>query len=412
VSAAAEDRETDGEAADPTRAPSGPGRIRLPHGERARAVTALVSLALVAFSFTSVETLPVGVLPLLESGLRISPERAGLLVTAYGATVVLATLPLTLLATRISRRPLILSLLSILVASTLASALAPGYWPLFASRIVTALAQAMFWPVAAALAAGLFPIGQRGRATAVIFTGGSLGPMLGVPLATWLGQWGGWRFAFGTITGLELLALIGALCAIPASPAHREPARRGDDPSVARYVQVLLITALTVAGLYAFFTYTASFLTVVTAFPAAAIGPALIVRGVGDLGGTVVGGYLSDRDERLGIAVTTVLFPISLLGLYFFGHQGVATVFLLTVTGFAIGASIPVLSNRVMRVAPGSVELGGAGNATAFNLGVGLGSALGAATVAHGGVRDTALTGAGIATFGLLIALIAVARAA
>jgi len=64
-----------------------------------------------------------------------------------------------------------------------------------------------------------------------------------------------------------------------------------------------------------------------------------------------------------------------------------------------------------MRVAPGSIEVGGAGNATSFNVGVGLGSALGAATVAHAGIRDTALTGAGIAAFGLLVALIAVARA-
>lgn len=373
---------------------------------------ALASLAMVAFSFTSVETLPVGVLPLLVSGLRISPERAGLLVTAYGTTVVLATLPLTFIATRIPRRPLILTLLGILVLATLASALAPGYGALFAARVVTALAQAMFWPVAAPLAAQLFPLEQRGRATSVIFTGGSLGPMLGVPLGTWLGQLGGWRLAFLTIAGLELLALLAALFAVPSSPAHRERAQRGDDPSVVRYVQVLLITALTVAGLYSFFTYTASFLTAVAAFPAAAIGPALIVRGIGDLGGTVVGGYLSDRNERLGILVTSALFPLSLFGLYLFGHQGAATIALLTLTGFAIGASIPVLSNRIMRVTPGSIEIGGAGNATSFNVGIGLGSALGAATVAHAGVRDTALTGAGVATFGLLVALIAVARAA
>src|SRR6185312_10338191 len=197
------------------------------------------------------------------------PVRPGLLVTAYGTTVVLATLPLTFLATRLPRRPLVLVLLSILVVATLAATLAPGYRALFAARVVTALSQAMFWPVAAPLAVGLYPPEQRGRAASVVFTGGSLGPMLGVPLGTWLGQLNGWRFAFGTIAGLELLALLAALFAVPASPAHREQAQRGDDPSLIRYVQVLLITILTVAGLYAFFTYTASFLTVVTAFPAA-----------------------------------------------------------------------------------------------------------------------------------------------
>lgn len=378
---------------------------------RARAATALAALALVAFCFTSVETLPVGVLPLLTRGLRVSPERAGLLVTAYGTTVVLATLPLTLVATRLPRRPLILGLFAVLVTATFASALAPNYPALFAARVATASAQAMFWPVAATLAAGLFPREQRGRATAVVFTGGSLGPMLGVPLGTWLGQLAGWRFAYGMLGGIALAALCAALFAVPASPAHRGQSKRGDEPSVAGYIRVLLISILTVAGLYCAFTYTASFLTSVTALPAGAIGVVLIVRGIGDLGGTVVGGYLSDRHERLGVLVTAALFPVSLIGLYLFGHQAVAGVLFITLSGFAMGSSIPVSSNRVMRVAPRSMEICGAGNAAAFNLGVGSGSAVGAVTVAHAGVRDTALSGAVIAVFGLFVALPAIARA-
>ena len=351
-----------------------------------------------------------GVLPLLESGLHVSPARAGLLVTGYGTTVVLATMPLTLVATRLPRRPLILTLLAVLVASTFGSALAPGYAALFATRVVTALAQAMFWPVVAPFAAGLYPLAQRGRATALVFTGGSLGPMLGVPLGTWIGQLAGWRLAFASIAGLELLALIAACFAIPAVTAHAGHTERGSHPSRSQYTQVLVITALTTAGLYAVFTYTASFLTAVAALPAAAIGPILIIRGIGDLGGTLAGGYLSDRNERLGILATVLLFPLSLSGLYLFGHQAVAAIALLVLTGTAIGSSIPVLSNRVMRVAPGGTELAGAGNATAFNVGVGLGSALGAATVGHGGIRDTALTGAVLAALGFGVAVYSVAR--
>ena len=104
------------------------------------------------------------------------------------------------------------------------------------------------------------------------------------------------------------------------------------------------------------------------------------------------------------------LFPLSLVGLYLFGDQAAAAVVLLVLTGVAIGSSIPLLSNRVMRIAPGSTEIAGAGNAVAFNVGIGLGSALGAATVARAGIRDTALTGTVLATLGLLVAVFSVAR--
>ena len=89
---------------------------------------------------------------------------------------------------------------------------------------MAALAHGVFWSALAPAAARLAPPGQAGRATSLAFVGIAAALVLGVPLATALGQAAGWRTPF------VALALAGALCAVallrllrpmPALPADR-----------------------------------------------------------------------------------------------------------------------------------------------------------------------------------------------
>ncbi|MYR22063.1 MFS transporter, partial [Streptomyces sp. SID6137] len=54
----------------------------------------LGALMLSAFTFNTAENLPVGLLDAISRSLRVSPSTVGLLVTGYGGTVALASLPL------------------------------------------------------------------------------------------------------------------------------------------------------------------------------------------------------------------------------------------------------------------------------------------------------------------------------
>lgn len=68
---------------------------------RGRAVGALIGLSGGTFLYTTAEALPVGLLLTMATDLTVSPAQVGLLVTAYGAVVVVASVPLTALARRI-----------------------------------------------------------------------------------------------------------------------------------------------------------------------------------------------------------------------------------------------------------------------------------------------------------------------
>ncbi|MFD8386662.1 MFS transporter [Streptomyces sp. NPDC059679] len=374
-------------------------------GAGKRPTAALLALSVAAFCYVSVETVPVGLLSVMSSDLGVSSSRIGLLVTGYGATVAVVSLPLAWAVARVPRRPLLLGLMAVLVAATAVSAVTPGYGLLFTARLLTALSQAIFWAVVTPVAAGMFPVHVRGRVTAVVFTGGSLGPMLGVPAGTWLGQEASWRVTLLALAGLGLLALLTLAVGMPASPAYHEHAGRGTTPDARRYALVLAVTTLSVAGFFALFTYTSTFVTVVAGIPAALLSPLLVARGLADFGGVTVGGYLSDRDQRLSVALPAALLTATLLAMFAVGTNPLVTAGTLVLTGSAMGALTPALQNRVMEFAPAGTDTASAGNSIAYNVGIAAGSSLGGLTMTHFGPRSIALAGAALAAAATLIAL-------
>ncbi|GAB3998696.1 MFS transporter [Glycomyces albus] len=370
-----------------------------------RSVAALLALSVAAFCYVTAETVPVGLLSEIAEDLKTSPSRIGLLVTAYAITVVVVTLPLVRLVQRVPHRPLMLALMAVMVFSTIISAAAPGYAVLFASRVATALSQAVFWGVVAPVAAGMFPAHVRGRVMAVVFTGGSIGPMLGVPAGAWIGQVFGWRWVFVALAGLGLLALLTMTAVLRTNPEQHDHAERGTTPDARRYALVLATNVLAVAGFFAVFTYTSEFVTAVAAMPVALLGPLLLARGVADFGGIALGGIVSDRNQRIAVTLPAMLLVATLVGMFMLGTNPVAAGTAIVMTGLAMGALTPAIQNRVMEFAPGSTATASAGSSIAYNIGIALGSSLGGLTMAQADTRGIALTGAALAGAALIVAM-------
>ncbi|MGC5664278.1 MFS transporter [Micromonospora sp. WMMD723] len=370
-----------------------------------RAVAALVALSLSAFCYVAMETLPVGILPLVATDLDVSVSHAGLLVTGYAVTVAVVSVPLTHVTRRVPRRRLLGVLLGVLVVATLVSAAARDYQVLLGTRVVVALTQALFWAVVAPAAAGMFPARVRGRVTSVVFAGASLGPMLGVPAGTWLGQQWGWRSAFLALAALALAGFVAIVTLMPPVAVGATHASTGTTPDARRYAVVVVATALSVGGLFTAFTYTAVFLTDVSGFAPGALGLLLLIRGLADFAGITAGGIASDRHQRVAMVTPVLLLVVALLGMFLLAGSPVATGVLLAVSGFAMGALTPALQNRVLEVAPGSADLAAAGNSAAFNVGIASGSLLGAVVLSRSGVQGTALAGGLVAAVALVVLL-------
>jgi MFS transporter, DHA1 family, inner membrane transport protein len=370
-----------------------------------KAVGALLALAVGAFCYVAMETLPVGLLPLVSEEFGVSLADTGLLVSSYGLTVAIVSLPLTYATRRVPRHVLLPVLLAIFVVATVASATATGYAMLLGARVLAALSQSVFWAVAGPAAASLFPVRLRGRASATVFGGSALAPMLGVPAGTWIGQQAGWRWSFAGLALAGLLAMILLALLMPRMPAGATHAATGTAPSVRGYAFLTVITVLAVAAMFAAFTYTAPFLTDVSGFPAVAISPLLLLRGVVNFTGIVTAGAVLHRGVRGTMLVSLTVMAVSFFGMYAFARVPVVLVIMLALSGFALGALAPTLQNRVLEVAPGNTDLASAGNGVAFNVGIAGGAFLGGIILQGSGAAETVLAGGLIALLALALVL-------
>ncbi|WP_250001502.1 MFS transporter [Actinoplanes sp. M2I2] len=372
---------------------------------RTRAWVVLAALALGAFIYVTVETLPIGLLAAMAGDLGVSESSIGLLVTAYGFVVVVATVPLTRLTAAWPRRRLLVVLLAVFAVATGLSAAAVNYASLLGARVAIALSQSVFWAVVTPAAAGLFPQRLRGRAVSLVFAGSSTAPLVGVPLGTWLGQRAGWRPPFLALGVLAVVVLVVVLALLPPSPRAASDADRGTAPDAGRYRMLVVASAITVAGAFVAFTYIDPFLTRVSGLDPSALGPVLLLRGIAGLLGVLVAGLVVGRWGWRSWLVITTVQAVALAVQFTFGTHQITAVAATAFAGFALSGAASIVGARVLEVAPNTTDMAAAGTSTAFNVGITGGALLGSALLTTSGPRTPALAGAVLSAVAVLAVL-------
>lgn len=372
---------------------AGSPAIQHPVNQR-RAIVALIALSVSAFTFVTAENLPGGLLTLIAPDLGRSTSEIGLLVTAYAAVVVLASLPLSRLTRRFPRRYVLAATTAICAIGSLWSAFAIGYTDLMAARMFTALGQALFWAVVTPATASLFAPAVRGKMIARLTVGNSLGPVLGVPLGTWVGQQTSWRTAFLLFSAVSLAACIAMVAAMPDVSAEQGGTAHGTHPSMRRFVLLMVVTGLLVTGGFTMITFVTQFLLETAGFRAEYLSLLLLCQGAAGVAATLVIGQVLDKRPWQAVLVALGLLTGALVLLWGLGHVPALALVGLALFGIGFSAVPPALSFLTMQVAPGATESATAISSSVFNIGIAAGSALGALVVATTGVSTVPLVGA------------------
>ena len=353
----------------------------------------LTALMPAAFTFNTAENLPIGLLELIADSLRVSVPAVGLLITGYGVTVAVASVPLAHVMRGVARRHVLTALLTALVLSSVLAALATSYWLLLAARLLTALAQALFWAVMGPVAVGLIAPEVRGRVIGALSVAGSLALVLGVPAGTWLGRRQGWPVPIAVPAALGLMSLVTIAALLPTSRPDEERAAYGTRPDTRRFGTVLAAGTLSATGAFAGFTYIVKFLDDVSGFSPGAVGVLLVVFGVACLAGVTVTGVVLDRYPQAAPNTAEAMQAVGMLGLYAVGTKPVAAVAFLTLMGGALGPVFMTAQNAMLHCAPGRTDIALAANSASYNAGIAAGAALGGLVLRVADVRGTFLAG-------------------
>jgi MFS transporter, DHA1 family, inner membrane transport protein len=352
-----------------------------------------------------------GMLPSLATGLDVSIQKAGLLITA-GAVVLCVGSPLTVWATAaIDRRRLLAASLLIVAIGHFLSAAAPGYDTLLGLRVLMMSAAALFTPVAAATVAAVVLPEERASAITFVFLGWSLAAAVGLPAVAFLAEYAGWRATFAAV-GVGLLACSAFVFRAVPTGLRGAPISLGSWGTLAlnRFVvTLLLLTVAQIAGQFTVFTYLAPLLTRLASADVAVISLFFSIYGVmGFVGNVIATRLVTTRGPfaTSGVALLSIFLGFTL---WSFGAgalivMGVGVAF----WGLGFAAINSMQQARLVGAVPALGAAAVALNTSGIYVGQAIGSALGGFLYAKDLPR--ALGYAAMIFVGLSLALLATTR--
>jgi predicted MFS family arabinose efflux permease len=247
-----------------------------------------------------------------------------------------------------------------------------------------------------------------------VLGGASLAALAGVPIGIWIARLASWRVSFLFVAALAVVAACGIAVAVRVG---------GDTPTVPLRARVaplrepfvllsLIVTLANMCSGFLIYTYIEPMFSVYPALGRNAVGPLIIVQGLGALAGLSFGSSLVDRfGGRPVLLGCLVVFTADMGLIPLAAHTLVTGILFMFVWGVSGWAFVPaqqhsMISSRAPEQAPVLLSLNG--SATSF--GIAAGSAAGGFVVAEWGAGRLWLAATAFAAISLALAALGARR--
>lgn len=379
-----------------------------PHGiAEARGWPSVYAVGLSTFAVVTTEMLPVGLMTPIAEALQTSVGTAGLMISVPAILAAFFAPIVVLAAGGIDRRLILGGLLILLTIANLASALSTTIGWLLAARVIVGFCMGGIWAIAGGLSSRLVPKRQIGLATAIIFGGVSAASVLGVPIGAVVGDFVGWRWAFGAMAVFSALVLMLNLWALPPLPVGQS-VRFGQFTAQLKRGPIqlgLAVTILFVAGHFMAYTFVRPLLQTMSGIDVEWIGILLFAYGVAGIAGNFLVGAIASRQIGMALIAIAVALAVSILGFAVLGGTPIGGAVTLTVWGIAYGGVSVALQTWMMKAAPSAIEIATALFVSIFNVGIALGSFAGGQLIDRFGLQTILLLAGSLPALALVFAL-------
>lgn len=345
-----------------------------------------------------------GILQSVAQSLGTSVSAVGQTITIYALSTALLAPLLLVLTGRWPRRRALQMALGLFGLGMLMSGLAPSLPVLLAGRVLMG-AGAVFTPIAASIAVSAVEPARQGKALSLVFLGMSLSYVIGLPLGAWIGLQFGWR-----VPVLGLAALCGLMTVLAGwlMPAQIQApgARFAGLGALLRQGEVLRVLGLTLgyfSAIFTVFSYIGPVLQALNPISPTTLSLTLMVFGLAGVGGTLTGGWATDRFGPVRTLRTQLGVLTLMMGLLPFtqGHYP-WMVLTFVVWGLAGFGMMSPTQARLAAAAPRQAPILFSLNSSMLYAGTALGAAAGGLASAAWGHAMLSWTGA---CFALLAAL-------
>lgn len=379
--------------------PASTARGRPPTARGNSPTLALLSLSLGYFTLGTVSLSVVGLSGPIHSDLHVAPSTVGLLVTVFAVVFAIAAPLAPIGLSRVGRKHVLLLGLAMMALGGLGCAMADSYGELCALRVVAGLGAAVFGPAASAAGSMLVPEGQRAKALAEVFAGMTAATVLGVPLASTVGDAVGWRWALAGTAGLTVLALILVAVFVPGLDATAAPTFRvyGQVLRTPGTLPTVGTSLLTMAAQFTVYGVVGAFLKQGFGAAPGSVTGMLLAFGVAGVAGNTFGSRIY---ARLGgthtITLTLAGLAAAFASLVAIPHTLGAAIPPFLLWAFCSGLYQAPQQARLVALLPGQRGILLALNASALYLGISLGSLAGSSLLPPLGTRLLPELGLGV----------------
>ncbi|CAH0121649.1 Purine efflux pump PbuE [Paenibacillus sp. CECT 9249] len=371
-----------------------------------------LNLFLLTFVLGTSEFVMVGLLTEVASDMKIAISAAGSLVSAFALSFAIGTPIFTALFSRFSKYPLILALIGVFIVGNMITAISGSYGLLLVSRVITAVVTGVLIALAMAVASETVPLEKRGPAISIIFTGFTVASVLGVPLGTFIGQWGGWHMSYWFTTLLGIVSLIASFATIPrglkgARSSLKKQLRLFAYP---RIVLAFFIPALSIAATYSVYTYLAPLLQDVLFVPAQYISLVFLLYGIVSIFSTLIGGKLAAGGGMGKIRYVFLIQAVILASIYVSSGSlagGLVSISFMALVVYLMNSTMQLyFMDWADRHVPEARDLASSLTSVSVNVGIAMGSALGGFVTTNMELIDLSWSGGIVAVLAAVLALI------
>ncbi|EGQ3904940.1 MFS transporter [Staphylococcus pseudintermedius] len=367
-----------------------------------RTLTFMLSIFIVAM----VEMVVAGIMNLMSADLNISEAWIGQLVTIYAFTFALTGPILVKLTEKYSPKSVLLSAIAFFVIGNLMIAPSPNFTILIIGRIISSAAAALIVVKILSTTVVLARPENRGKMLGIVYTGFSASNVFGVPIGTLIGDWAGWRFTFGLIILVGLIAGVLLTIYLPKEvksslqTTQNHTSRILDKGEVTKLLSItfILLTANSVAYIYI------NPLILSGGHNIQFVSLALLIIGIAGMLGTSMGGFFTDKlSFKTWLLVSGGAFVIVMLVLNQLWTASTILLIALFIWHIIQWSTNPAVQSGLIDQVEGDNSQVMSWNMSALNAGIGFGALLGGLIVSHIDLHATIYFAAGIGFIGFII---------
>ena len=373
----------------------------------------LVGMTLSAFVFNTSEFMPIGLLTDIAADFGMTEAACGMVVSIYAWAVMILSLPLMLLVSKVPPKRLLIGVIVLFGACQLLSAASVGFWMLVAARIGVAAAHAVFWSIVTPLAVRVAPSSKASLALSMVGMGTSVAMIFGLPAGRMLGLAIGWRCTFLTV-GAIAFAIAACLAVVFPKLDAGKPFTLGKLPTLFKtrsLVALYVTTIVVITGYFAGYGYIEPFFAQVANLSQGDITTALVLFGVAGLAGSLLFARLGNVTLATFMRVAIGGIAVSLLTMSLAAAGGMAASCVVCLV-WGLAASLYNVSGNaaVIKCAPeGASSVAMSIYSGLYNLGIGTGTWLGGVVTSGVGIGFIGYAGGALAAAGFAFACLRLA---